>query len=98
MAALQSRSEGARRSALRQAISIFTRAIVAFIDLFLKPGGLVYGSYNCMPGWAAMAPFQRLLVEHAKRNPNRNQCWPELSRQGPGLFEWITGRVCCAAG
>lgn len=48
------------------------RAIVRFIDRFLKPGGLVYVSYNCMPGWAAMAPFQRLLLEHAERNPDRS--------------------------
>ena len=48
------------------------RAIVAIIDRWLKPGGLVYLSYNCMPGWAAMAPFQRLLVEHAERNPGRS--------------------------
>lgn len=48
------------------------RAIVTVIDRWLKPGGLVYLSYNCMPGWAAMAPFQRLLVEHAERNPGRS--------------------------
>ena len=48
------------------------RAIVTVIDRWLKPGGLVYVSYNCMPGWAAMAPFQRLLVEHAERNPGRS--------------------------
>jgi len=48
------------------------RAIVRFIRDRLTPGGLVYVSYNCMPGWAAMAPFQRLLVEHAARNPDRS--------------------------
>jgi SAM-dependent methyltransferase len=32
----------------------------------LKPGGLVYNSYNCMPGWAAEAPLQRLASELAK--------------------------------
>ena len=48
------------------------RAIVQFIRDRLKPGGLVYVSYNCMPGWAAMAPFQRLLIEHAARNPGRS--------------------------
>ena len=29
----------------------------------LAPGGLVYVSYNCMPGWAAELPLRRLLVE-----------------------------------
>lgn len=37
----------------------------AFIDRHLKPGGLVYLSYNAMPGWAADLPLQRLLRELA---------------------------------
>jgi SAM-dependent methyltransferase len=40
----------ANRHALRQ-----------FIKQHLKPGGLVYVSYNTMPGWARDLPFQRLL-------------------------------------
>lgn len=31
----------------------------------LNPGGLVYVSYNCMPGWASEMPVRRLLVELA---------------------------------
>jgi SAM-dependent methyltransferase len=31
----------------------------------LKPGGMVYLSYNCLPGQAQIAPLQRLLAEHA---------------------------------
>jgi SAM-dependent methyltransferase len=31
----------------------------------LKPAGIAYVSYNCLPGLAAVAPLQRLLVEHA---------------------------------
>ena len=34
-----------------------------FIDRHLKPGGLVYVSYNAMPGRAADLPFQRLVRE-----------------------------------
>lgn len=37
------------------------RTIVRFIDRRLKPGGLVYISYNCLPGWSGAAPFARLL-------------------------------------
>jgi SAM-dependent methyltransferase len=48
------------------------RCIVEFIGRRLKPGGLVYVSYNCMPGWAAMAPLQRLFREHADRHPDRS--------------------------
>ena len=47
-------------------------AIVSFIGQRLKPGGTVYVSYNCMPGWAAIAPLQRLIREHADRHPNRS--------------------------
>lgn len=32
----------------------------------LNPGGLVYNSYNTLPGWASEAPLQRLLSELAK--------------------------------
>lgn len=36
-------------------------ALRRFIDRHLKPGGLVYLSYNAMPGWARDLPFQHLL-------------------------------------
>lgn len=48
------------------------RHIVNFISRYLKPGGLVYMSYNAMPGWAAALPLQRLIVEHADLHPNRS--------------------------
>jgi SAM-dependent methyltransferase len=44
---------------------ISRRAILAFIQRKLKPGGFVYVSYNCLPGWATAAPLQRLMVELA---------------------------------
>ncbi|CDG82285.1 class I SAM-dependent methyltransferase [Janthinobacterium agaricidamnosum] len=42
------------------------RQIVRFIERYLKPGGIVYISYNAMPGWASALPLQRLLVDHAE--------------------------------
>jgi SAM-dependent methyltransferase len=30
----------------------------------LKPGGLVYLSYNALPGWSALAPIRRLMQLH----------------------------------
>jgi SAM-dependent methyltransferase len=39
-------------------------AILAFVSARLKPGGLFYVSYNAMPGWAAMEPLRRLMLEH----------------------------------
>lgn len=46
--------------------------IIQFISRYLKPGGLVYLSYNAMPGWTMALPLQRLLVEHADLHPNRS--------------------------
>jgi len=38
-------------------------AIVEVLRRRLKPGGLVYVSYNALPGWASEAPNQKLLYE-----------------------------------
>lgn len=40
--------------------------IVDFIRRKLKVGGVLYLSYNTLPGWAAFAPIRHLLVEHAE--------------------------------
>jgi SAM-dependent methyltransferase len=37
-----------------------------FIKRHLAPGGLVYVSYNAMPGWASDGPFQHLLYALAE--------------------------------
>jgi SAM-dependent methyltransferase len=42
------------------------RVIVDFIRRRLKVGGVVYVSYNTMPGWAAMAPMRGLLTAHSE--------------------------------
>ena len=42
------------------------RALGRFFDRRLKSGGLVYVSYNAMPGWARDLPFQRLVRELAR--------------------------------
>ena len=36
--------------------------IVAFVRKFLKPGGILYLSYNCYPGWAEKHPLRELLL------------------------------------
>jgi SAM-dependent methyltransferase len=48
------------------------RAIVRFIRRNLKSGGIVYLSYNAMPGWTAALPLQRLLYEHASLMAERS--------------------------
>ncbi len=41
-------------------------AVLQIISKSLKVGGLVYVSYNCMPGWASFTPLRELLTYHAK--------------------------------
>jgi SAM-dependent methyltransferase len=36
-------------------------ALIDFAAARLKPGGLLYVSYNALPGWAAVEPLRRLL-------------------------------------
>jgi SAM-dependent methyltransferase len=45
------------------------RALVALIARRLKPGGLLYISYDCMPGWAAVAPLRRIMARHFAPRP-----------------------------
>lgn len=33
----------------------------------LSPGGVVYSSYNTMPGWSAFAPIRHLMTEHVEK-------------------------------
>jgi len=40
--------------------------IIDFINRKLNVGGVVYCSYNVMPGWAAAAPIRELLAMHAR--------------------------------
>lgn len=39
--------------------------VVAFLKRYLAPGGLVYISYNTLPGWTPVAPVQKLVTEFA---------------------------------
>jgi SAM-dependent methyltransferase len=38
------------------------RALVAAVAKWLRPGGLFYVSYDCMPGWAGVAPLRRIMA------------------------------------
>jgi hypothetical protein len=51
----------------------------------LTPDGLAYISYNCMPGWAPLAPIRQVMVEVKRRNPGRSE------RQLALALELITG-------
>ncbi len=69
--------------------------IVQFIRRKLKAGGLVYVSYNAMPGWAGALPIQRLLREVAAVTPGRSDrqmargvaLIRELTSVGAGYFK-----------
>jgi hypothetical protein len=42
------------------------RIIVDFLRRKLKVGGVLYVSYNTLPGWASFAPMRHLMTEHAR--------------------------------
>jgi Predicted methyltransferase regulatory domain len=44
-------------------------AIVEILRQRLQPDGLAYISYNCMPGWAALAPIRHVMAAVKQRNP-----------------------------
>ena len=48
------------------------KAIMKFIASRLKPEGIVYISYNALPGWAAAGPTRKIIYEFAKRTPGRS--------------------------
>lgn len=54
--------------------------IVEFVRRKLKPGGFVYVSYNCLPGWSAAAPLRHLMYLHGQA-----QGGPTLGRVEPAL-------------
>ena len=44
------------------------QAITNFIRKKLKVGGLVYISYNALPGWSAAMPMQALMLRHGQKS------------------------------
>ena len=45
----------------------------------LKPGGLLYVSYNAYPGWGAVAPLRQFLLDYASGSPATS--WPMSPRR-----------------
>ncbi|WP_072505878.1 class I SAM-dependent methyltransferase [Phaeobacter porticola] len=68
--------------------------IADFISRRLKPGGLVYISYNTQPGWAASMPLRRILTDRAalgtgpleQRIEDALEFVESLKRAGAGYF------------
>lgn len=42
-------------------------AALAFAAKKLKPGGLLYLSYDALPGWASVEPLRRLMLDHTAK-------------------------------
>ncbi len=59
------------------------RVIVDFVRRKLRVGGVLYISYNTLPGWAAFAPMRHLMVEHAE----------VLGAEGRGIVSRINGAI-----
>ena len=57
--------------------------IVDFIHKKLKVGGVLYISYNTMPGWAAFAPMRNLMKEHAD----------VIGAEGDGIVKRVDGAI-----
>ena len=49
--------------------------IVEIIRKFLKPGGVVYNSYNCLPGWAPMSVLRELLALYRTYGGGMGTMW-----------------------
>jgi SAM-dependent methyltransferase len=59
------------------------RVIVDFVRRKLKVGGVLYISYNTLPGWAAFAPMRHLMTEHAET----------LGAEGRGIVNRLEGAI-----
>lgn len=46
------------------------KQIVEFVRRHLKPGGVLYNSYNCFPGWSPAAPLRQLFSLHDRFMPH----------------------------
>lgn len=57
--------------------------IVDFVRRKLKVGGVLYISYNTLPGWAAFAPMRHLMTVHAE----------VLGSEGRGIISRIDGAI-----
>ncbi len=79
------------------------QAIQAFIKKRLKVGGVVYVSYNALPGWGVMAPLQKLIQFYGSRTPGvaverLKMAWEllELLKTNQALYfqhPWLVNRL-----
>ena len=63
------------------------KAIVSLIASRLRPGGLLYVSYDCMPGWAGMVPMQRIMARHFAPRPGMGS--PAAIERALGYYDQL---------
>ncbi len=68
------------------------QSIVRFIERRLKPGGVVYVSYNALPGWAPLLPLRELFHLHAERVAAQDA---DAATQLQGALDFIQGVAAC---
>lgn len=78
------------------------RVIRTLVREFLKPGGLLYLSYNSLPGWASEMPLRKLLVELAAgagvdTATRTERALRSLQRIGTGRLRFMEANPACAA-
>lgn len=59
------------------------KILIDFIRRKLKLGGVVYISYNTLPGWSTFAPIRQIMTQHVDR----------LSTSGSGIEKQIAGAL-----
>lgn len=59
------------------------QALVDFIGRKLAVGGILYISYNTLPGWSAAAPLRHLMAQHAET----------MTAPGQGMLNRIDGSL-----
>jgi SAM-dependent methyltransferase len=57
--------------------------IVDFVRRKLKVGGVLYISYNTLPGWSTAAPLQHLMIEHKDK----------MGASGLGIVKQVDGAL-----
>ena len=65
-------------------ISDYNRGVIVdFIRRKLKVGGVLYISYNTLPGWATFSPMRHLMTQHAE----------VIGSEGHGIVNRINGAI-----
>jgi SAM-dependent methyltransferase len=62
------------------------QVIVNFIARKLKVGGVLYISYNTLPGWTSFAPMRHLMMQHSE----------VIGSEGNGILNRVNGAVVFA--